>query len=47
LALAFTFSCGVVIKESIIYEVDGFGMANISYTSKYSNTVIIFDQPLP
>jgi hypothetical protein len=41
------FSCGVVIKEKIIYEVDGSGTATISYTDKYGNTAITMDQPLP
>ncbi len=41
------FSCGVVIKEKIIYEVEGSGTATISYTDKYGNTAITMDQPLP
>ncbi|MBN2322675.1 MAG: hypothetical protein JXQ30_02985 [Spirochaetes bacterium] len=41
------FSCGVVIKEKIHYEVEGSGTATISYTDKYGNTTITMDQPLP
>ena len=41
------FSCGVVIKEKIAYEVNGSGTATISYTDKYGNTAITMDQSLP
>jgi hypothetical protein len=45
--LVFLFSCGVFIKETISYEVDGTGIANISYTSKYGSTLLATDQTLP
>ena len=47
LLCAFLFSCGVVIKEKIVYEVDGSGTATVSYTGKYGNTIIMPGQNLP
>ena len=41
------FSCGFVIKEKIIYEVDGSGDATISYTDKYGHNILMTDQTLP
>jgi hypothetical protein len=41
------FSCGFVIKEKIIYEVDGSGTATISYTDKYGNNTMMSNQTLP
>jgi len=46
-ALVFLFSCGVLIKETISYEVDGTGTADIRYTSKYGSTLLVTDQTLP
>jgi hypothetical protein len=46
--LLFFFSCGgLIIKEKIIYEVEGSGSATISYTNKDGNTTIIINQSLP
>jgi len=46
--LVFLFSCGVFIKETISYEVDGTGgTADIRYTSKYGNPILVTDQTLP
>ena len=45
--LAFFCSCGLIIKETISYEVDGSGLADISYTNKYGGTTTVLDQTLP
>jgi hypothetical protein len=46
--LLFFFSCGgLIIKEKIIYEVEGSGSATVSYTNKDGNTTIIMNQSLP
>ncbi|UCB45869.1 MAG: hypothetical protein JSV25_00140 [Spirochaetota bacterium] len=46
--LMFFFSCGgFLIKEKIIYEVEGSGYATISYTNKDGYTTIIMNQSLP
>lgn len=45
--LVFLFSCGVFIKETISYEVDGTGAADIRYTSKYGSTLLVTNQTLP
>ena len=44
----FFFSCGgLLIKEKIIYEVEGSGYAAIKYTNKDGITTILVNQPLP
>ena len=46
--LLFFFSCGgLLIKEKIVYEVEGSGSATISYTNKDGYKTIIVNQSLP
>jgi cystathionine beta-lyase/cystathionine gamma-synthase len=47
LSVILLFSCGLAVKERIIYEVDGSGTATISYTNKYGSTTIMMNQTLP
>ena len=46
--LLFFFSCGTfLVKEKIVYEVEGSGYATISYTNKDGYKTIIVNQSLP
>jgi hypothetical protein len=46
--LLFFFSCGgLIVKERILYQVEGSGYATISYTNKNGTTTILVNQGLP